>query len=138
MPILTTLPKIVTTAISEHCAKDATTDTMPSTEPKQERSRGMIKVEDAISNLKNQMLRFAEGTEPDLALQMAIKALEECKPGKWISDSAYHITVSLDESGKVSCSCHCSLCGDWLTGSDEYACRGNYCPNCGAKMEGEE
>lgn len=40
----------------------------------------MIKVEDAISNLKNQILRFAEGTEPDLALKMAIKALEE----RWI------------------------------------------------------
>lgn len=37
----------------------------------------MIKVEDAISNLKNQMLRFAEGTEPDLALKMAIKALTQ-------------------------------------------------------------
>ena len=41
----------------------------------------MIRVEEAISNLKNQMLRFAEGTEPDLALQMAIKALEE---SRWI------------------------------------------------------
>ena len=41
----------------------------------------MIKVEDAISNLKNQMMRFAEGTEPDLALQMAIKALED---SRWI------------------------------------------------------
>ena len=36
-----------------------------------------IKVEDAIANLKYQMLRFEKGTEPDLALQMAIKALEE-------------------------------------------------------------
>ena len=41
----------------------------------------MIKVEEAIANLKNQMMRFAEGTEPDLALQMAIKALED---SRWI------------------------------------------------------
>lgn len=41
----------------------------------------MIKVEDAISNLKNQMMRFAEGTEPDLALQMAIEAIED---RRWI------------------------------------------------------
>ncbi len=67
-----------------------------------------------------------------------VRNLKTQKTGKWISDSAYHRTVSLDESGKVSCSCHCSLCGDWLTGSDEYPCKGNYCPNCGAKMEGAE
>lgn len=33
-------------------------------------------------------------------------------------------------------SCFCSVCGDWLTGSDEYPCVGKYCPNCGAKMGG--
>ena len=31
-------------------------------------------------------------------------------------------------------SCFCSVCGDWLTASDEYPCRGNYCPNCGADL----
>lgn len=41
----------------------------------------MIKVEDAISNLQNQILRFGKGTEPDLALQMAIEALRKCR---WI------------------------------------------------------
>lgn len=41
----------------------------------------MIKVEDAISNLKNQILRFAEDTEPYIAIQMAIKALED---SRWI------------------------------------------------------
>lgn len=37
----------------------------------------MIKAEDAISNLKNQIMRFEKGTEPDLALKMAIRALEQ-------------------------------------------------------------
>lgn len=37
----------------------------------------MIKVEDAIANLHYQILRFEEGTEPYLALKMAIKALEQ-------------------------------------------------------------
>lgn len=68
----------------------------------------------------------------------SMPTIEERKTGKWISDSAYHKTVILYESGNVSCSCHCSVCGDWLTGSDEYPCKGNYCPNCGAKMEGSE
>lgn len=86
--------------------------------------KSMASIENRVRHVYNQ--GFEEGRKA------------ERKTGKWISDSAYHITVSLDESGKVSCSCHCSLCGDWLTGSDEYACRGNYCPNCGAKMEGAE
>ena len=47
----------------------------------------MIKVEDAISNLKYQILRFEEGTEPYLALQMAIKALEERKRSEETSQS---------------------------------------------------
>lgn len=41
----------------------------------------MIKVEDALSNLQYQTLRFEEGTEPLIALQMAIEALKKCR---WI------------------------------------------------------
>ena len=53
------------------------------------------------------------------ALTMAIEALEqpEQKKGKWI-----------DLGGVYECSvCHERSC-----------CAGNYCPNCGAKMEEEE
>jgi hypothetical protein len=57
----------------------------------------------------------------------------EVVPGKWI-DSKGEI-VPLDEGCPVR-SCNCSVCGEWLTASDEYACVGNYCPNCGAKMDG--
>ena len=42
------------------------------------------------------------------------------------------------KDGYVTDSCSCSECGEWLTGSDEYQCSGNYCPNCGAEMENEE
>lgn len=81
----------------------------------------MIKVEEAISNLQNQILRFEKGTEPDLALQMAIEALQERKTGKWIDRS---------EDGYVEC----PFCGHLTT------CEGNiedlhYCFWCGAKME---
>lgn len=31
-------------------------------------------------------------------------------------------------------SCYCSICGDWLTASDEYPVIGKFCPNCGADM----
>lgn len=93
-----------------------------------------IKVEDAIANLKNQMMRFEKGTEPDLALQMAIKALEECKPGKWIS----HIEHGIH--GGIQCWV-CSECRELFSYDAETGVEiTNYhiCPNCGAKMEGEE
>ena len=40
-----------------------------------------------------------------------------------------------DKDGDTTDSCYCSICGDWLTASDEYAARGWFCPNCGAKMQ---
>ena len=45
--------------------------------------------------------------------------------------------VGLDKEGNAMQSCYCSECGDWLTASDEYPCRGYFCPNCGAKMDGK-
>lgn len=42
------------------------------------------------------------------------------------------------KDGYVTDSCSCSECGEWLTGSDEYQCSGNFCPACGADMRGEE
>ena len=44
--------------------------------------------------------------------------------------------VQFDDDGCPLRECKCSICNDWLTASDEYACKGNYCPNCGAKMDG--
>ena len=58
------------------------------------------------------------------------------KKGKWISEVKGKKAI-IDEYGNVTCSAHCSECGDWLTASDEYACRGRYCPSCGARMDGE-
>ncbi len=56
--------------------------------------------------------------------------------GRWISDEAYgHIKVI---DGVPNGSCICSVCGKWLTGSDEYDVYGNYCPACGAKMDLDE
>jgi hypothetical protein len=53
--------------------------------------------------------------------------------GRWINSKGE--IVPLDEGCPVS-SCNCNVCGEWLTASDEYACIGKYCPNCGAKMDG--
>lgn len=56
--------------------------------------------------------------------------------GRWI-DSKGNV-VAIDTYGCPVRSCNCSVCGDWLTASDEYACVGNYCPNCGADMRDGE
>lgn len=57
------------------------------------------------------------------------------KVGHWISVNNGKRIILKD--GMTTESVKCSECDTWLTASDEYACNGNYCPNCGAKMEGE-
>ena len=54
--------------------------------------------------------------------------------GRWIDCKGN--TVGIDTDGCPVSSCNCNVCGEWLTASDEYACIGKYCPNCGAKMYG--
>lgn len=60
---------------------------------------------------------------------------QERKKGKWISDSDDDPVVI--EDGFPDKSCYCSECREWLVASDEYAVKGNFCPNCGADMRGE-
>lgn len=76
---------------------------------------------------------------------LRIKALpaEDVKPvvrGEWYDWNRYEAAqkVKLDCDGNVTYSAFCSVCGDWLTASDEYAVRGRFCPNCGADMREEE
>lgn len=69
---------------------------------------------------------------------LAKKALEERKEGHWIGRKLINgewkeYTVKLKD-GYVNDECWCSECKKTLTGSDEYECRGNYCPNCGTIM----
>ena len=62
------------------------------------------------------------------------------KTGHWIgkkyigNDEWQEYIVPLDEEGYSTDECRCSECGDTLAASDEYSCRGYYCPNCGARM----
>ena len=55
--------------------------------------------------------------------------------GHWVDGDGN--IVPLDKDGLTRNSAWCSICGDWLTASDEYATRGWFCPNCGADMRGE-
>lgn len=65
--------------------------------------------------------------------QPAIKAIEVIRHAHWVNNVDDY--VELDMFGHPEHSAFCSNCGAWLTGSDEYDCKGYYCPNCGAKMD---
>lgn len=54
------------------------------------------------------------------ALSMGIEALKELKSGKWIHDDF---------------GWHCSEC--WAKYPEEITDELNYCPNCGARMDGD-
>ena len=57
--------------------------------------------------------------------------------GKWIDKDGQSVKFNATD-GCPEKSCYCSVCGEWLVGSDEYPCNGNFCPNCGAYMKGEK
>ena len=54
------------------------------------------------------------------------------KTGYWISMNTGKPSHIKDRMTTESVKC--SKCDEWLTASDEYACNGSYCPNCGIKM----
>ena len=58
----------------------------------------------------------------------------EVRRGRWID--AYGDVVGM-VNGVPWSDCSCSVCRSRLTGSGEYDAKGNYCPNCGARMDGE-
>ena len=65
----------------------------------------------------------------------------EVRHGTWLDAPNNGKPVQFDARYNEGCvpqhSCYCSVCGEWLTASDEYAVIGRYCPNCGAKMDGK-
>ena len=75
------------------------------------------------------------------AIDMALAALRgptreqvEKLRGKWIGDNDEAVET-IDGSPLKSATC--SVCGNWLVGSDEYDCRGHFCPDCGSPMTDE-
>lgn len=92
---------------------------------------------------------YADKAADALAIWLAEVPTIDAEPvrhGYWISDSTtfFYGTKRIERGdvvpiidGSPVCSCYCSVCGEWLVGSDEYAALGNYCPSCGAKMTDE-
>ena len=75
---------------------------------------------EAIEILYCHKHHIVEGSDEDIAIDLAIKALEGQTPiGEWIDTG--------DKWEEWAEQFECSICGH----KDYY---GNYCPNCGARM----
>ena len=55
--------------------------------------------------------------------------------GEWIDSDGEKVPV--DKYGQPFGWAKCSACGEYLTASDEYPCKGSFCPACGAPMTDE-
>lgn len=73
-----------------------------------------------------------EGLADDV--ESIIADVAEVVHSYWVDKEGKFVPFN-EKDGCPARSCYCHRCNDWLTGSDEYPCRGNYCPNCGAKMD---
>lgn len=68
-------------------------------------------------------------------LRMAIEALEQPKTGHWLSQSEYCKINNLIPSG-LGCYFWCSECNCGIDYKYFHLVDYNYCPKCGAKMQG--
>ena len=101
--------------------------------------------EEAVSRILDHMEAHHMGVYPHIkikeALDLAIVTLRgptremvERMRGEWISDNGEKVETI---DGTPLKSSTCSVCGNWLVGSDEYNCAGYFCPACGAPMTDE-
>ena len=68
------------------------------------------------------------------ALRGPTREMMERMRGEWIGDNDERVETI---DGSPTKSATCSVCGNWLIGSDEYPCAGHFCPCCGAPMTDE-
>ena len=60
--------------------------------------------------------------------------VERVWKGEWVGDNDEKVGTI---DGPPIKSSTCSVCGNWLVGSDEYDCSGHFCPACGRAMTDE-
>ena len=107
--------------------------------------------EEAIINLEKLIALFHTASEQSKmvdyskiieTLEFAAAALrpisreqvEKVWRGEWIGDNDEKVGTI---DGSPIKSSTCSVCGNWLVGSDEYDCSGHFCPACGRAMTDE-
>ena len=98
--------------------------------------------EEAIKSLQNIVEYWTYKPTEVEAAKMAISALRPITreqvgmmKGEWIDSDGEKVPV--DKYGRPFGWAKCSACGEYLTVSDEYPCKGVFCPACGAPMTDE-
>lgn len=98
----------------------------------------------SLEDIKSDLAWLQEHGGNDIPLREIAERMEFLIPaadvapvvhGRWESDHGIPIQWDKYNPGCPAGSSYCSVCGEWLTASDEYASVGRYCPNCGAKMD---
>ena len=90
-------------------------------------------VQKEIQNkLRPQIMKLIQSTN---ALRpVSREQVEKVCKGEWIGDNDEKVGTI---DGSPIKSSTCSVCGNWLVGSDEYDCSGHFCPACGRAMTDE-
>ena len=82
--------------------------------------------------LRPQIMKLIQSTN---ALRpVSREQVEKVWKGEWIGDNDEKVGTI---DGSPIKSSTCSVCGNWLVGSDEYDCSGHFCPACGRAMTDE-
>ena len=71
---------------------------------------------------------------PTFLRPVSREQVEKVWRGEWIGDNDEKVGTI---DGSPIKSSTCSVCGNWLVGSDEYDCSGHFCPACGRAMTDE-
>lgn len=89
--------------------------------------------DNCIDELQKDVTEYVDNLEERVAI------MTERPIAHWIDYDG--VLVLYDKDGDVPFTAfgvRCSQCGEHLVGSDEYACKGRFCPSCGAEMINKE
>ena len=82
--------------------------------------------------LRPQIMKLVQST--NTLRSVSREQVEKVWKGEWTGDNDEKVGTI---DGSPIKSSTCSVCGNWLVGSDEYDCSGHFCPACGRAMTDE-
>ena len=85
--------------------------------------------DNCIDELQKDVTEYVDNLEERVAIAT------ERPIAHWVDEDGNLIAFNSNfEVYALRGSAYCSNCGEELVGSDEYACKGRFCPSCGAEM----